>query len=709
MGFVSDSDFSSLKKRLETIENQMGGMTYDMREVVRNEIMMNADVVEQSQTQFGLYTGLCVDTIDIWKQNRIRFYSPIFHTPNMKIEELPWAHAVSNMGGFDDCGMTWVPPAGSTVCILFENGSRTSPFYIGTTWHRNRGPDGKHNWGYNIDEYYRIWDGKRKGYLVGPDDGSQVFPPWNTENYNGFDLTSLVDFDSNTEAQRLITYPHIYGFKTPEKHMIKMVDGDAKCNRKWKRFEIMSSCGNWIMLKDDHLHYSGQWAHQDCGGSVVDGETSCVEDAYNQSQIDKLRLNQQGEEDSLSANTRDISPEIGKKLEDFDCEGKLSNRKIIGGHPRTGAPNTTYSYNSQIGANPYFKHRQECRPYRGSPTPQNNQCDLPQSGIQLQSISGHTFVMDDSVEEPSGSPTWDREFDFGCNNKYVGRTYWKSATGHYIEMSDVEGQAGDSNSTLRNQDNFIRIRSATGNSIELNDHTESQPDCSGCPPNIAGNRRGIHLRSTSNHTIDMSDEGNEQCGSCRVEGGVPKSKAKKAYVRIRTGYGLEMNFSDDSNQEIAENQHIQIFSPHKGNIKGPHILRFQESAPSNSGLVLLRVGGNYVCYTVDNHYTVVGTEDDPNNLVEYVTKFNVVYTKNAYVNVTEKSHLFLAKSKIFLLAGEDCPSPEGILGPCLAPVCVLKDGAIRASDRVFASASPSAPVLSIFQLKPFYKTPPATG
>ena len=190
MGFVSDSDFSSLKKRLETIENQMGGMTYDMREVVRNEIMMNADVVEQSQTQFGLYTGLCVDTIDIWKQNRIRFYSPIFHTPNMKIEELPWAHAVSNMGGFDDCGMTWVPPAGSTVCILFENGSRTSPFYIGTTWHRNRGPDGKHNWGYNIDEYYRIWDGKRKGYLVGPDDGSQVFPPWNTENYNGFDLTS---------------------------------------------------------------------------------------------------------------------------------------------------------------------------------------------------------------------------------------------------------------------------------------------------------------------------------------------------------------------------------------------------------------------------------------------------------------------------------------------------------------------------------------
>jgi hypothetical protein len=74
--------------------------------------------------------------------------------------------------------------------------------------------------------------------------------------------------------------------------------------------------------------------------------------------------------------------------------------------------------------------------------------------------------MDDSVEEPSGSPTWDREFDFGCNNKYVGRTYWKSATGHYIEMSDVEGKAGDENAKLRGEDNFIRIKSASGNKID---------------------------------------------------------------------------------------------------------------------------------------------------------------------------------------------------------------------------------------------------
>jgi hypothetical protein len=46
----------------------------------------------------------------------------LFQKPETQIDQLPWAHAVSSMGGFDDCGLTWVPPAGSKVVILFENG-----------------------------------------------------------------------------------------------------------------------------------------------------------------------------------------------------------------------------------------------------------------------------------------------------------------------------------------------------------------------------------------------------------------------------------------------------------------------------------------------------------------------------------------------------------------------------------------------------------
>lgn len=287
MTLATKTDLKHLDQRICDIENRFGGINYEMKSVVNAEMADRGNVIEQSQMQFGLYTALCVDTIDIWKQNRIRWFSPIFHRKKSPIVELPWANAVSSMGGFDDSGLTWVPPAGSTVCILFENGSRASPYYIGTTWQRNRGPDGGHNWGIDIPEYQKCYEGKRGGYLVGPDDGSQVYPPWNTENYNGFDLSSLVDFASNPEAQKLITVPNIYGFKTPEKHMIKMVDGDPKCDRKWKRLEILSSCGNWIMLKDDHMHYAGQWAHKDCGG-VSPGETSCYEDALTQSQVDRL-------------------------------------------------------------------------------------------------------------------------------------------------------------------------------------------------------------------------------------------------------------------------------------------------------------------------------------------------------------------------------------------------------------------------------------
>lgn len=732
MSLAQQNYVDLLERRIKSLENLMGGISFDTKAVVRQELVANANIVEQAQAQFGMYTALCIDTIDIWKQNRIRFFSPLFHDPEKTVKELPWAHSVSNLGGFDDCGATWVPPAGSTVCIMFENGSRESPYYIGTTWHRNRGPDGEHNWGYNIEEYYKIWEGTRKGYLVGPNDGSQVFPPWNTENYNGFDLSSVVDFSDNPEARKLITYPNIFGFKTPEKHYIKMVDGDPKCNRKWKRFEIMSSCGNWIMMKDDHLHYAGQWAHPDCGG-ITDGDTSCIEDVSNSSQEDVLSggfglsdnslddarrrtrnrriLDQREErennnEDEDEDEELDLSPLFGIKGEEVPCEEKRSNAKIIGGHPATGSPDTKH-YKSQVGANPFFKHSQECRPYKGPSTPQNNSCDLPQTGIQIMSISGHTFVMDDSVEEPSGEPTWDREFDFGCNDHYVGRCYWKSATGHLIEMSDVESPPGDEGAKLRGKDNFIRILTATGNKIELNDHTESQKDCPGCPPNIAGEERGIHLRSTSNHTFDMVDEANEQCAPCRMEGGSPVSKAKKAFVRIRTGYGLEMSFNDDNNQEETDQQNIKIFCPQKDNPRGPHTHLYQESA-GGPGLVFLRVGGNYVVSTFDNHITIVGDEEtNPADLIEVVSRTNLVYTKDVYINVTDKLHLFYAKDVILLLAGQDCPGPSEA-GPCFGAVVVYdySTGCVKISDRVFASTGPESQQLSMFQLAPFMKCEP---
>lgn len=720
VAFVSQADYDNLIRRVESIENKMGDIAYETRGVVRGILKENSTIVTQAESMFGVYSALVVDTIDVWKQNRVRYFCPFFHSPKQTIKELPWASPISAMGGFDDCGLSWVPPAGSTVLLLFECGQRSSAFYIGTAWHRNRGPAGAHNWGYNqVEEYYKVWEGHRKGYLVGPDDESQVFPPWNTESYNGFDLQSIVDFADSPEAQKRITYPNIYGFKTPEKHMVKMVDGDPKCNRRWKRFEIMSSCGNWIMLKDDHLHYAGQWSHPECG--VPDDDVSCVEgQSESEGETDITRFQgldpAQGADENEQigqeeAQTVDITPKEGRKKEQTSCEGQESNKKIIGGHPSTGHPRTKY-YKSQKGANPFFKHRNECRPYQGPGTPQNNTCDLPQSGIQFMSISGHTFVMDDSVEEPQGNPEWERSikgFDFGCNNHYVGRTYWKSATGHQIEMSDVENPPGEEGRMLRGEENYIRILSATGNMIELNDHTIPQKDCPGCPPNIAGQRRGITMQSTSNHTFQMIDDTNEQCAPCRREGGVPVPKAKRAFVRIRSGYGLQITMFDAFSQEETQQQFIEIFCPQKDNKeRGPHIHLYQE-APTGPGLVFLRVGGNYVISTYDHKIEIIGDEEkNPSNKVEIITKIKLVYTKDVYLNITDKLHFFWAKEFIILAAGEDCDEEGGCPGPypCIGPVAVYMGGCLRLSDRVFASTSQNASPVSIFMLSPFAKCPP---
>lgn len=669
-----------LKQRLKVLENRFQEMGYNMTAVAQSEVKKRWKIVPQSESMFGMFTALCIDTVDPIKQNRVRFYSPYFHRNNIPIKALPWANSISACGGFDDCGLNWVPPAGSTLCIVFEMGARATPFYIGTTWHRDRGTP-PHNWGYHIDEFYKIHSGHRKGYLVGPNDESQVFPQWNTENYNGFDQGTTTDFENDPEASRKITYPNIYGMKTPQKHMSKWVDGDYKCNHKHKRMEWLSSCGNWMIFKDDWLHNCGTWAHPSCGG-IGGAELDC---------IDK---------------------ETGKPKEKTECDEdnkERSNPSILGGHPST--PNgTTYGLNSNRGSNPYFKHENECRPYRGPGTPQNNKCMLPQSGIQFLSRSGHTWMMDDSVEEPRGVPEWEsstKPFDFGCSDKYLGKMMMISATGHEIHISDVERE-----SKLRGEQNFIRFKTATGNLIEMNDHTVGKKDCPGSPPNVAGNKRGIALVSTSNHHIMMIDEDNEQSSPCRTSNGDVQwsaggsnntAKAKKAFVRIRSGYGLEIMMSDTNSQENTESQYIRIFCPQKDNPCGPHIMLFQESPVPDAALVMLRVGGVYVCSTCRHHYTIVGEENNPANKIVVVSKNYIEITKEVYGNFAQL-HLFLAEQYIFLLAGEDCPTPSGELSACPCPViCMNQKGNLVISDRVFVSASPDAQCASIMQLLPFAK------
>lgn len=628
-----NEEIAQIDDKIRAIEDKFVGSEYALRKIVQDRSKSELNIPKQAETMFGVYIALVVDTIDPWKQNKVRFFSPLLHNLGSKVDQLPFAAPISSMGGFDDCGLTWIPPAGSTIVIIFENGNRNSPFYLGTTWHRDRGPDGAHTWAYNkMEEYQQCHEGHRKGYLLGPNDGSQVFAPWNTENYNGIDLDSSSDYVENPEAQKKMTFPHIYGFKTPGKGGIKIDDGDYKCAHKNKRLELMSGCGNWLILKDDHLH------------EFVPGY------------------------DDGCPPTETLPTE---------CVRTSSNSDL-----QTGTV--------------FYKREEELRPWVVGPkTPQNNKCELKQTGIQLLSIAGHSFLMDDSVDDPTGIPEWERAtepFDFGCTNKFTGKTAWISATGHRIEMNDKE-----SDTNVRGEENYVRVITARGNKIELNDHSINQ--------DVAGAKRGISMQTTSNHTFEMLDEENEQKAPTRKEGGTPQSKAKKAFIKIRSGYGLEFSMQDDNSQEKTQTQYTQILCPQKDNkdSKGnpkPHIMRFQESV--DKGYVLLLVGGDHYCVTYDNHFTAVGSKDNPSDMITVVSKDTFASSENFYLN-SANVHVFDAKETIILSAGRDCPRPDGTLGPCIAPVACITSKGLVASDRVFVSASPESSCIDISQLTPYHK------
>jgi hypothetical protein len=123
--------------------------------------------------------------------------------------------------------------------------------------------------------------------------------------------------------------------------------------------------------------------------------------------------------------------------------------------------------------------------------------------------------------------------------------------------------------------------------------------------------------------------------------------------------------------------------------------------------VFLRVAGNYVVLTTDDHITVVGDIGEcspPSSMIEIISKIKLVYTKDVYLNITEKSHLFLAKEYILLLAGTDCPDGNGGTAGCPAPILVydICKGCVCLSNRVIASSCDGSPV-SIFMFKPFAK------
>ena len=109
-----------LEIRLKKLENKFYDLKDSNQRTVQSEIKRKWINPTQNYTTNGVIRGICLNTIDPWKKNRIQFFTPFFDKINTPVEKLPWAEPISAMGGFDDCGLVWVPPAGSIVMLVLK-------------------------------------------------------------------------------------------------------------------------------------------------------------------------------------------------------------------------------------------------------------------------------------------------------------------------------------------------------------------------------------------------------------------------------------------------------------------------------------------------------------------------------------------------------------------------------------------------------------
>lgn len=671
---------------VKQLKEQQRHTEYLFQNAITTDTRRRQRVEVQSEDLLGMHLATVVDTIDPLKQGRVRFYTPYLDKEETQSKGLPWASPVSAFGGFDDSGSIWVPPAGSKIVVFFHNGNRDSAFYLGTVWHRSRGPAGEHHetWGYTIKEYDCLWEGKRNGYLLGDGENTgnnvEVLPPWNTEMYNGYDIDSVTDFYNDPSQQNSITYPHIYGFKTNQKHLLKMVDGDPRCNLRHKRLELMSSRGNFLIFKDDHMHKGGEWGFGSGGENChlqrqiiayVPGENGRMRPVLEPQSYNDVPLEWPGcdiEEPGYSGDGR--HPVVGFpgscKVRDSSVTSCMPSFKTHFTNQNVGRSDGSVKDMGQgqagSGSNPFFKRYEEMRPIYGAPTPQNNHLDLPQSGVQLQSISGHQIIMDDSVQEPRGVPSWDRDFEFGCDDRFRGRMYIQSATGHLFEMSDLERKE-EGGQKYRGRDNFIAMKSASGNLFELNDETDITAPCDPSQGK-AGASRGVTMMSTSTHLFMMNDQGLKQSSPVRRSGGIPKPADEpgfEGFCMLRSGYGMMLLMKDQDIQTETKQQFTALMHPQHGidycgGEAGPHMLVMQANAP-DPGMVLLRAGGVYFQASLKETVGIVGTEDCPADKATLVTKNYLIDVKETYFNHNNLT-VYFSETYIFLLAGRDCPAPD---------------------------------------------------
>lgn len=442
-------DLDQLKDKIYNLEKERGSIPKSLTPFNRS-IKATARSFGRAWVPlplYGIHLGVCVDTRDPWKLGRITVYCPVVHNLKeakyMTETSLPWARPCSAFGALDDVGSIFIPPEGSVVLLLFEAGHREAPFYIGSTWLPKKSDSSNDESNFSPDRETQRWGKGKRNNDIKTGEPDSLFPPWNNESYYGEDLqvqqggqkisandTRNVQLDTvlsqersgefgigySTRGWRSSDTPHIYGIKTPEKHMIQFDDGSYdREHRLWgKRLVLQSSKSSFVIMKDD----GDQTAEE------------IYQHKYWDSKNDSVAI---GEEPfSKPANKHSIElNHTGLQVQSFGGGRLIIDDKIKGDLKPDGVNEWTSTF---------------------PPEPENGN-KLWRTMVRLESHTEHRITLSDHHEN--------NEFERSPKDGI----FLSTACGHFMGMIDHTNNSGKAGINRK-----IQIQSTSGHKIELKDN-----------------------------------------------------------------------------------------------------------------------------------------------------------------------------------------------------------------------------------------------
>jgi len=246
LGKYIEETVSKLTERIRNLETQLNVLLPGSPQFQR---AAEQDQLDNSVRQDSIYLGTVVDNRDKFIAGRCLVRIHGRHRQDLAEDKLEMIEPIQPFGGLDDCGSNWAPPVGSQVVVLYSGGLLGQGYYLGTVPRSEvLDKDGKPVAGQRgVRLFDRRWSGyeyRQTGHLGTLK--NEDLPPWASESYRNTQRGALSDQDTSE--------PSIFGFKTPEKHFLKLCDGFFDQKLMGKRVVLQSSKGNLLYMKDDMLN-----------------------------------------------------------------------------------------------------------------------------------------------------------------------------------------------------------------------------------------------------------------------------------------------------------------------------------------------------------------------------------------------------------------------------------------------------------------------